>query len=380
MQIFRFELPMNIVSIVLLLLIFSLGADSFGSFANNFDSVLAFERTSTRKLEFRSRTVARCPATCAIKQTAGTRSSIKLNQRSVIRRFFSWLADRFQLKPRSSKGTPKVGIFLDAENLAQFVKSDGGRKLIAYASDFGDPIIRRAYGDWSQPSLKPHQYILLQGGFQLVHTPHPVPKKNAADIAMVVDVMDILHRMDDLDYFVLATGDSDFSQLFCHLRQSGRKVIGVGPQSVLSEIVKSSTDRYIYIDRCPGSEHDNSTANQPVTASRGEAHALLERVLDGLPQEPIEAGRLKTHMLQRDTSFSHRALGHSRFTGFLEATGLVEFHSLLRGNCTMQMVVRKSWGQSMPNATIDLAGSDAAITTPRPAGANSAGRGEGAFG
>ena len=50
--------------------------------------------------------------------------------------------------------------------------------------------------------------------------------------------------MKDLTSFVLATGDSDFSHLFCHLRQDGRRVVGFGPRSALSEIVKNSVGRY----------------------------------------------------------------------------------------------------------------------------------------
>ncbi len=44
-----------------------------------------------------------------------------------------------------------VGIFLDAENLTQFLKAEGGRRLVDWAVEFGNPIVRRAYGDWSLP-------------------------------------------------------------------------------------------------------------------------------------------------------------------------------------------------------------------------------------
>ena len=118
--------------------------------------------------------------------------------------------------------------------------------------------MRRAYGNWNISGMQALQGQLVTNGFHLVHVPYPVPKKSSADIAMVVDVMATqargrvrvrqarvdsrarVHseltptltprqaRMKDLTSFVLATGDSDFSHLFCHLRQDGRRVVGFG--------------------------------------------------------------------------------------------------------------------------------------------------------
>ena len=88
----------------------------------------------------------------------------------------------------------------------------------------------------------------MANGFQLIHTPNPVKQKSAADIAMVVDVVTTQQRMPDLDCFVLATGDSGFSHLFFHLQQAGRKSIGVGPKSLLREIVKNTADHFIYVN------------------------------------------------------------------------------------------------------------------------------------
>ena len=232
----------------------------------------------------------------------------------------------------SKNTTIYAGIFLDAENLTQFLKDEGGRKLVDSAIEFGNPIVRRAYGNWSLPSLNIHQHQLIENGFQLIHTPHPVPKKNAADIAMVVDVMDILHRMRDLQCFVLATGDSDFSQLFCHLRQAGRTVVGVGPRSVLSEVVKNSTDRFIYTDPPPapagaGAGSEPRTRDQLRTAQFALAVALLDRALAKLPADaPLNMGRIKESMLLLDSAFDQREAGFASFSGFLEASGRIHFH------------------------------------------------------
>jgi uncharacterized LabA/DUF88 family protein len=152
----------------------------------------------------------------------------------VVLHFIMAQGNGVDFKPATQKCS--LGIFLDAENLAQFLKAEGGRQLVDWAVGFGNPIVRRAYGDWSVPGLNNHQRLLITNGFKLIHTPHLVSGKNSADIAMVIDIMDTSQRR-DLDFFMIATGDSDFSSLFCHLRDAGRMVIGVGPHSLLSEAV-----------------------------------------------------------------------------------------------------------------------------------------------
>ena len=100
-----------------------------------------------------------------------------------------------------------------------------------------------------------HTHTHTHTGFQLVHTPHPVSGKAAADIAMVVDVMSTLHSMPLLSCFVLATGDSDFSHVFSHLKKEGRTVVGVGPRSVLSRIVTNTVDKFVFTDEGTGAHH-----------------------------------------------------------------------------------------------------------------------------
>ncbi|KAK3273315.1 hypothetical protein CYMTET_18439 [Cymbomonas tetramitiformis] len=220
---------------------------------------------------------------------------------------------------------PDVGIFLDSENLLYFLKCAGATRLVKHAAEFGNPIIRKAYGDWSEPGLHKHQQSLVKHGFQLVHTPHPIKGKNAADIAMVVDILETSHRMPSLSCFLLASGDSDFSQVFCHLRQAGRKVIGLGPRSTLSEYVKSTADRYIYIQNEESPPHME-------TEDFKTACELLKEICRGSIDEAeagsrrVNASKIKSLLLSQDSAFDHVALGYPRFTDFLAATNLFDFH------------------------------------------------------
>ncbi|TVQ15457.1 MAG: NYN domain-containing protein, partial [Leptolyngbya sp. DLM2.Bin27] len=122
--------------------------------------------------------------------------------------------------------TDKVAIFLDVENLSGWLKSDGGETLLERANELGRVVVRRAYGDFSISAVIARQTELNLLGFEFVHVYHPAKGKNSADIQIVVDVMEYLARIPDLEWIVLATGDSDFSPLFRRLREMGKSVVG----------------------------------------------------------------------------------------------------------------------------------------------------------
>ena len=197
-----------------------------------------------------------------------------------------------------TKLSAPTGIFVDAENLSGFLRDGGSRQLISWAVELGNPIVRKAYGNWN--TMQGLERGLVENGFQLIHTPYPVAGKSAADIAMVVDVMGVLYTQKELQTFILATGDSDFSHLFCHLRQTGRTVVGVGPDSPLSRIVKNSCDRYILVPSTRAQHH------LAVAGDWDAGRELVRRALDSLPlgEERVQLSRLKDQMLRLDSSFN----------------------------------------------------------------------------
>jgi uncharacterized protein (TIGR00288 family) len=228
----------------------------------------------------------------------------------------------------------RVGIFVDVENLTQWVKEDGLEQLIEELTSMGAIIVRRAYAKWTLPSLAPHQNILNRLGFELIHTFHPISGKNSADIQIVVDVMEYAWRDPDLRWIALATGDSDFSPLFRRLREMGRQVIGAGPRSALSESVKSSCSRFIYLDR----ENSIEKTDEAVRVSAfDDAADLLEKALKTF-DEPANCSALKTRMLNIDSAFDERQLG---FKGFNDFVGQVDTVDLIHNG--------KAWFVSFSN-------------------------------
>ena len=213
----------------------------------------------------------------------------------------------------------RVAVFVDAENLAQWIKQGGTETLPEDLSSIGAVVVRKAYARWTSTSMTVHQATLNRHGFELIHSFHPVSGKNSADIQITVDVMEYAWR-DDLACIALATGDSDFSPLFRRLREMGKQVVGVGPRSALSESVKSSCSRFFYTQ----SEAASPVQDEATRASAfDDAADLLEAALkkfDG----PANCSALKNRMLNIDSAFDEKALGFKSFTAFVKAVDRIE--------------------------------------------------------
>ncbi len=136
----------------------------------------------------------------------------------------------------------RIAVLIDAENARRETMAPILEKVAAY----GKIDIKRAYGDWSTEHLKNWKKIsnglAIMPRQQFVYT----AGKNAIDILMVLDAMDLLHSPNRPDIFVLVSSDSDFTGLASRLREDGIMVLGVGetktPQSFIS-----ACDEFIYI-------------------------------------------------------------------------------------------------------------------------------------
>ncbi|MCY1505361.1 NYN domain protein [compost metagenome] len=180
----------------------------------------------------------------------------------------------------------------------------------------GQLIVRRAYGNWGNPCVQGFQSELNRLGFELVHNYHPVSKKNSSDIQLTIDVMEYALKLEDVQWFVLATGDSDFSPLFRRLREKGKDVIGVGPKSPLSESVKTSCSKFIY-----------TSPEQPI--SKKEMRSAIDDAMDATEgilraaAGPMPLASIKNSLLNLDSAFNERALGFSSFTEFLKSNEII---------------------------------------------------------
>lgn len=234
-----------------------------------------------------------------------------------------------QSKNDSPNGS-QVALFIDFENVAISAEEAFGRLnltiIIEAANQYGRCITRRAYGDWTR--FGKYSQDLLQHSAEAIQLFHygGMNDKNAADIQMVADILEMLFVHPDVDVYVLATGDSDFSAVARKLRSYGKKVIGIGLRGATSEVLVNTCDQFLIYDTIV--EPKTRTQSYSLEQAR---QLLLDSMIElnrQYPDREILAASLKYLMLQKDPTFSEPKLGFSQFKDFLiELNDLVDVGS-----------------------------------------------------
>lgn len=135
-----------------------------------------------------------------------------------------------------------IALLIDADNIgAKHIDS-----ILGELARYGKVTIRRMYGDWSQDRLKPWLEKSSQFSLTPIMQSNDTPKKNASDIGLVIDAMDILYS-GKVNGFCIVSSDADFNKLAKRLRESGNLVIGIGEQKT-PEAFRASCEKFISLD------------------------------------------------------------------------------------------------------------------------------------
>src|ERR1019366_2784019 len=143
---------------------------------------------------------------------------------------------RLAILPSRSSPIAPVAVLIDGDNIA----SDHIAPILAEAGKFGGVTIRRVYGNWAVPSMQSWQHMALHYGLEQRHHEQVATGKNAADIALVIDAMDLLYG-GDIHHFCIVTSDSDYTPLVRRLRTAGCIVIGIGKPPTPSSLSQACT-------------------------------------------------------------------------------------------------------------------------------------------
>lgn len=152
----------------------------------------------------------------------------------------------------------RIALFVDYENLALGARDHlGGMtfdlKPIADAlAERGRVVARRAYADWSY--FDEDRRMLTRSHVELIEMPQRMgaSRKNAADIKMVVDAIEMAFERGYITTFAICTGDSDFTPLVHKLRELNKNVIGVGVRNSTSAMLPPSCDEFLFYDTLDG--------------------------------------------------------------------------------------------------------------------------------
>ena len=239
---------------------------------------------------------------------------------------------------RAPADAPNAALLIDFDNVTMGMRSDLSKELkTLLQSDVirGKVTVQRAYADWRRYP----QYIvpLSEASVDLIFAPaYGSSKKNATDIRMAIDGVELVFIRPEIGTFILLTGDSDFSSLVLKLKEYGKYVIGVGIQESSSDIMIQNCDEYY--------SYTSLTGLRKTTEIGGKADdpwALVEKAVSRMTTrgDVMRSDRLKQVMLELDGRFSEGNFGFSKFSKFIaEAAnrGLVRLHKLENGQYEVQ--------------------------------------------
>ena len=139
----------------------------------------------------------------------------------------------------STGAADRIAVMIDADNTRPAYADE----VLGEVAKYGDPTIRRVYGDWTNPHLTQWARKLNRLGLRAMHQNAYTSGKNSTDLALVIDAMDLLYD-GNVEAFALVTSDSDFTSLAHRLRESGKKVYVLG-ENKAPESLRNACDKFI---------------------------------------------------------------------------------------------------------------------------------------
>jgi len=226
----------------------------------------------------------------------------------------------------------RIALFLDFENLALGAR-DRGEKLdmaviMDALSERGRVISRLAYADWNL--FADHRQGLVSQRIEMIEIPQRtgMVRKNAADIKLAVDALELALERDYITTFVIASGDSDFTPLVLKLRELNKRVIGVGVEGSTSELLPGACDEFLFYERLLGpgtvkaapkrrrrkrdNGDDEGSSDTGEVSDTAEISRLVTTTLSGLQRStdgPILSSMVKRVLLRKDPTFSENDYG-----------------------------------------------------------------------
>ncbi|MCC6335827.1 MAG: NYN domain-containing protein [Myxococcales bacterium] len=230
----------------------------------------------------------------------------------------------------SERTDRRIALFIDFENLvtntgitaASFDLQPSLDRLL----EKGKVIFRRAYCDWTR--FREAKASLHEFGVELVDVPPSTRAgKNAADMRLVIDALELSYLREHIDTYVIASGDSDFCPLAAKLRENDRFVIGLAVKEATSPMFVKACDEFLYLKterRAPREQRPPAKKREGAKPGerRREIPDIAREVLEGLLARatgPLNPSLIKETIVRKEPDFDERDHGFSSFNRLLEA-------------------------------------------------------------
>jgi uncharacterized LabA/DUF88 family protein len=219
-----------------------------------------------------------------------------------------------------------LAVLIDGDN----IPSAHVKEMMEEIAKYGNPTIKRIYGDWTKPNLSRWKNLLLENAITPIQQYGYTTGKNATDSAMIIDAMDILYS-EKVGGFCLVSSDSDFTRLATRLREAGMQVIGIGEKKTPNPFIVAC-DKFIYVEiirnqseekEDPSQKEQKKDSLDKITRKEIE---LIASTISDLSDDDGWAflGDVGSLLLKKRPNFDSRNYGFQKLTPLINSIGHFE--------------------------------------------------------
>ena len=236
----------------------------------------------------------------------------------------------------SDARSPRLAVLIDADNASPKI-ADG---LFEEIAKIGEASVRRIYGDFSHPRSKSWADVLQKHAIM----PHQqfayTTGKNASDIALVIDAMDLLHS-GRFDGFCLVSSDSDFTTLAARIREQGIDVYGFGEQKT-PESFRQACRRFIYTENLRGVAEESpkgTGAPKKSLEPLSKATRQIKKAVAELDSDDgwFPLGQVGNQLLNLNSDFDPRNYGVPKLSDLVRKTGAFDVETPKGGSMRIRL-------------------------------------------
>jgi len=221
----------------------------------------------------------------------------------------------------------KLAVLIDADN----IPTAHVKEMMEEIAKYGNPTIKRIYGDWTKPNLSKWKNLLLANAITPIQQYGYTTGKNATDSAMIIDAMDILYS-EKVSGFCLVSSDSDFTRLATRLREAGMQVIGIGEKKTPNPFIVAC-DKFVYIEiirkqteKKEDTVEKDDKAKESLDKITRKEIKLISSTISDLSDEDGWAflGDVGSLLLKKQPNFDSRNYGFEKLTPLIKSIGNFE--------------------------------------------------------
>jgi uncharacterized protein (TIGR00288 family) len=212
----------------------------------------------------------------------------------------------------------KIALFIDADN----APASKFEEVLSEVAKYGVVTIRKAYGNWKSSHLKPWEDLLHEYAIQPIQQYDLTKGKNASDIALVIDAMDVMYTK-DIDVMCFVSSDCDFTPMVTRALAEGKVVLGFGERKTPSPFVNACS-KFLYLDE-PSKQNASSSETSKNIKSDTKLINLLRQAIEANEEDNGWAalGPVGSH-ISNQISFDSRNYGFKNLSSMIKAIDLFE--------------------------------------------------------